>query len=630
MIALAAILAVSASAENKWVTCIVCGDKDIIDIHNISNCNWQYHQSRDAQGYICPKKTCNDQSKRWYAEDEKRAREFAAESVAEIKNSKALQKAVRNICKKEKYALLALRGKPDKQIEFMKKLVAFCNKNKCHAEDIWYVFAGYADFDAVKYYWPDPADEKVYLASKKQMEANAEKKASSKKTMTQAEMLNNFFAGDIKIRPSQKNGPCALAVGRTKKDNQIRFVESEGFAVGVVAAALANDRKEVVAYLLKQTGGADYDFRWDIVNKWMTMVGETEYARTKIGEKIAAAEKSKKDANDKFDVEKIDKQIKKLNKVLDGMVIPDVSVETLSPVASGMTPQEAAEYLYNSKKWSVIDSGADAYQELMEAQSKSSVEAEMYASQNAAKIYGAILGGGTTKAVVALPSVSKSLNDYCAKASGELGEWYKWREDLEKNWRAGVADKYMPPLVSGEITGQWIWKEGVLCDDYPGKVSEKNAFCWEVREKLTSARHPGYLSKIASYDPLTDTKKLGWEWTPGTPDVTRLGYFAGEKEGVFVWKPGTPDPARLGMIAGKKEGEWVLAPGFKKDKDGKVRWSAGLTDPARPGIVSTKKMFCWLPDDKHLWSDSRNKKALAVDEEHKILHPIAQRIIFGK
>ena len=92
-IVMTAIMAVSASAENKWVTCIVCGKEDIID--DTGKDNWQYHQSSGAQGYICPKQKCKNQSKQWYIEDEKRAREFAAESVADIKSSKALQKAVR-------------------------------------------------------------------------------------------------------------------------------------------------------------------------------------------------------------------------------------------------------------------------------------------------------------------------------------------------------------------------------------------------------------------------------------------------------------------------------------------------------------------------------------------------------
>lgn len=635
LIALTAIMALSASAERKWLTCIVCGKEIYIDTNDLWKVDWMYHQSRDARGYICPKQKCKDQSVKWHQEDEKRAREFAAEAVADIKSSKELKKAVNVVCNKEKYALLALKGKPEKQIEFMKKLIAFCVKNKCHAEDIWYVFAAYADIDAVKYYWPDPSDEKVYLASKKRMEKNAKKAASSDEPISTAKFLNNFFAGDNRIRPSKKNGPCALAVGRAKKDNQIRFVESEGFAAGVLAAALTNNRKDVVTYLLKQTGGVDESFRRDIVDKWMTAVGETEYARIKIKERIAATEKAKKEADDKFDVAKMEKQIKSLNKVLDSIVITAVSADTLSPVLSNMTPSEAAQYFRNAQGWGVKGSeGADAYQEIMEGQAKSSLQAAENASQNQnlEKLYGAIFSGGV-EANIELSSVSKSLNDFCAKSTGELGKWYKWREDLKKNWRAGVVDPWIPAFVSGKESDQWTWEADVLSKQEPGKISGKEAFVWYMEPCIPSAEHPGYLSFPEEKNNLpTKEIKWSWKWVPGTPDVRRPGYFAGEKKDTFVWQSGVPDPERIGMVTGAKEGEWVLAPGFKKQKDGTVRWVAGLTDPARPGIVSTEKMFYWVPDGKHLWTydekESSSTKKTNYHSEH--YRQVAELIVYEK
>ena len=655
--ALTAIMAVSASAEFKWVTCVVCGkNKEFIDTSKPGDKDWKYHHSSFANGYICPTQDCQDQAKKWYDEDEKRARAFGAEAAVKIKNSKELYNAVRNIRNQEKYALLALKGRSEKQIAFMKQLVAFCNRNKCHAVDIWYVFAAYADFDAVKYFWPDPADEKVYLDSKKQMEANAKKEESGSRTFSRADMVNNFFASNIRIKPSRKNGPCALALGKNKKDNEIRFVESEDFAAGVLGAAVANDRKEVVAYLLKQTGGSDASLRNEIVDEWMTAVGETDYARTKIGEKIAELEKNRKDANDKFDAAKIDQQIGKMKKALNGMTLPAVSADTLSPVLSNMTPPEAARYFYLADNWGVKGTGnVEVLQQAMEAQSRSSLDAEVYAYQNKQKMYSALLSGGV-EAVIELPSVLKSLNDVCAKSSGELGEWYKWREDLKKNWRAGVVDKRLPALVSGEKAGEWDWKQGVLSDDHPGKVSGEKAFTWSY-EKVPSVKHPGYLLDEVRQNPRTGAMDESWEWTPGTPDLTRLGYFAGKEKDTFVWKPGIPDPQRIGMVTGAKEGEWVLAPGFQKQEDGTVRWVAGLTDPARPGIVSTEKMFCWIPDATHLWcfngnAESRVSKPenpggyldaeyydqlfkarnedLDVEEERQVLHPTAERILFGK
>ena len=632
LIALTAVMALSASAENQLVYCIVCGNDGFIDTTTPGAKNWEYIQSRGGKGYVCPAAKCRKQAASWLIADEKLARESAAEMLSDIKKSKELKKAVRTICRKERYALLATKGQPDKQIEFMNKLIAFCAKHNCHAEDIWFEFAAQADIKAVKYFWPDPADEKVYLASKTQMEENAKPKKSGGKKFTDGDLLNSLFSGDSGVRMSKKSGPCALAIGRAKKDNSIRFVESENFAAGVLAAALANDRKDVVAYLLKQTGGTDESFRRKIADGLMTAAGDVAYARIKIGEQLAAVEKAKKEADDKFDIEKIDKQIKFLKKQRDGMKPVVVSADTLAAVLSDMTPSEAAQYCYKAANWGVRGSdGAEAFQEVLEAQSKSTLSAEVAAVSNGnmQKMMRAMRGGDKVR----LTSLCKTLDDICAKSSGDVGKWYKWRAGLSKHWRAGIIDKWLPALVSANKIGEWEWN---------------------VEQGLPSVEHPGYSSTVA-YNPLTNVSALGWEWCPGIPDVSRPGYFAAAQEGTFVWKAGIPDPERIGMVSGAKEGEWKLAPGFQKQADGKVRWVAGLTDPARPGIVSTEKMFCWMPDGNHLWSYSEDNKEemkrrgkpylsaedydvllnarndnLKVVKEHKVLHPAADKALSGK
>lgn len=630
---LTAVMALSASAENELVYCIVCGKEGYIDTTSPTSQgrkNWHYVKSRGGTGYVCPAAKCREQSDKWTAEDARIARETLSLTQQNIQNSKELENAVRTICQKEKYALLATKGQPDKQIEFMNKLVAFCVKRNCNAEDIWFVFAAYADIKAVKYFWPDPADEKTYQASKDQMEKNVEKKAAANRKagaavmgalldtndpQANAELMSSFFGGS-KMKQSAKSGPCALALGRTKKDNSIRFVESEEFAAGIVAAALDNNREDVVSYLLKQTGGTDESFRREIANKWMTAVGKVEYTRAKIKEKIAAEEKAKKEADDKFDIPKIDKRIVSLKKTLGGIEKTVVSAETLSAVFSIMTPEEAAQYCFDAGDFVIpYDDLAEAGQGLLSIQEMGPVEvaAEGKAAyENAMKIMSGATGGGNH---VALPSVRKSLDAVCANASGELGKWYKWRSELNKNWRAGVADKWIPALVSGKKTDEWIWTPGVLSETHPGKASGESPFSWYMEPGVPSAQHPGYLNC-----PTEDKYDLKWQWmwVPGTPDVTRLGYFAAEKEGTFFWKAGIPDPKRIGMVTGAKEGEWVLAPGFKKQADGKVSWVAGLTDPARPGIVSAEKMFCWIPDGNHLWgySSESDETVKSIHKEH--------------
>ena len=492
-----------------------------------------------------------------------------------------------------------MKGHPEKQISFMKDLVAFCVKNNCNAEDIWSVFAACADIGAVKYFWPDPADEKVYLKAKQQMENNARKEeAETKKkarammgallgdSNSSAEVAASFFSG-TKMMPSAKTGPGALALGRNKKDNRIRFVESESFAAKIIAAALVNDRKDVVVYLLKQTGGTDADLRKAVAYQWMTEVSVDEYARVTISEKLSELAMAKKEADNKFDIPQIDKQIKALKRQLGGINSTVASADTLAAVFADMTPIEAAEYCYRGGNWIYRgDDLAEASKELLAARSKGTLEAGMavVGSDAGVKMMRAMSGGG--KARLSLDSVIRGLNAVCAKSTGELGKWYKWRTEFNKNWRVGIADKWLPSLVSGKKVGEWIY---------------------DARNGFPSLQYPGCLSKvkIEDIDLLSGPKTtLVWIWTPGVPDVSRPGYFAGKKEGTFVWKAGIPDPGRIGMITGAKEGEWVLAPGFQKQADGKVCWVAGLTDPARPGIVSTEKMFCWIPDEKHLWSRS--------------------------
>ena len=628
--ALAAVAAVSASAEVEHVFCVVCGKEAYVDTYKAG---WEYHQSSGGNGYVCPGEDCRKKAFQWSRDDAKRGWEIASAAQEKIKNRKELKKLVKGICVKHKYAMIALKGKPQEQIKVMRELVGFCAKNNCNAEDIWCIFAAYADLEAVKYFWPDPSDEKVYLVSKKQMELNHKKQKqadqrSSSNTMNallgdkkaQAEMLGDALGGDgVKI--AEKTKRRAFALGRSKKDNSIRFVDSRNFSVNVLAAALTNNRADVLTYLFKQTGGCDEHISTLIVMQWLENVGKARYGCVSLKKQLETAEKARKEADDKFDIAKIDKRIRSLKSRIGGMKIDIPSKEALATVLLCQGPIGAAEIYYKTGQWAAYgfsdDEESTFLQDALAVDAAATPQEKMAAFQKfSSRLNASPKVTKEDKAQMSAEiaaSVHKVLDDVFAAAQGELGKWYQWRSELKKNWRAGVFDKWLPALVSGKTPGEWLWVPDRMCEAYPGKASEGEPFSWHMEPAVPSASHPGCLNCPTGKD------KWEWIWVPGTPDLSRPGYFAAEKEGTFVWKAGIPDPDRIGMVTGAKEGEWVLAPGFQKQADGKVRWVAGLTDPARPGIVSTDKMFCWIPDGTHLWLNdgNREKDRRHIHSEHK-------------
>ena len=582
------------SAEAKQIFCRVCGQKAYTEKGDNLPDGWQIYDLNGNHGYVCPGAKCRQSFDKELQAAADRGAAIMSDWTRIDQSEKNLRKKVNTICGRERRQLVALKGQPGKQIAFMRQLVAYCLKNECNATDIWATFAAYADLDAVKYFWPDPANEKVYFASKKQIELYKkmrEKRAEKGRGgLPEANLLRNlmsYTSDDVCI--ADKTGPCALALGRSKKDNSTRFVESGDFVIDVFCAAIMNDRPDVLGYLLKQTGGIDSEFSMAIIREVMRSVVAEKSKRLHVEQALAAAEKAKKVADDRVEAAKIDKRIAGLKKMLGSMKEAVVSRAALALVVKDMTPYDALRCYNSMEEWLKRGYPKDTLTD--EPDDLKKIVAE-------------------TKS-----PMKETLDNVFSSAPGELGKWFKWRAELKKNWRAGIVDKWIFVFETGSAPGVWVWRRGCLGTETVGglgHVSSETAFEWERKNGLRSAQYPGCESRW-SYSPL----ELTWVWTPGCEDVTRCGYFAGQNKGTFVWKAGVPDRKRVGIISGAKEGEYVVAPGFQKQKDGKIRWTSGLSHPSYPGIVSAEKMFFWIPDANHLWANSsrpsdESKKMIAM------------------
>lgn len=430
----------------------------------------------------------------------------------------------------------SLQGRPDQQVALMQGL-----SKKFNAADFWYCFVAEADTMAVAALWPDPSDEKVYLASKK---APGHKEDEKELDFGDA-MGKALDAQSGAIEMTTKKAGTAFALKRDKSGAKIRFVETKDFSAHIVAAALLGGKTDTVKYFEAQCGGFTPDFRVAVFqaarDNALSRLELTQQFVIPLEEAKARLAK----AEDKYDEEAARKTIAQYEDAL--RIVPPFAI--------------------NNAAWKVLFHGAEA-----EELARCCDPGDFKNWANAKKSQFSMINGVSHTSTAARAAAGAQSGNI-AQAFAGIGDLMKAQKEMEKQ---------------NQSYAQILKAVGVL-----------------MVNAVQSALPPGYTVSPAGIKWTPGTinseipqlqaggKKGEWIIIPGYRKVAEKKY---------VWTPGMLHVDKVGFAAAKKEGQWVTLPGFKVQKSGKAVWKENLKHDRYANIVSGKKMLQWIPAPGYEWA----------------------------
>ena len=467
------------------------------------------------------KKLCN----KCQEESDRNTAAMANAWMTGIANTQAKQQAVDKAASKLA-AILSHDGIADsKKIEMADAMLKQIN-----APEFYKTIAAHAPLAVVKHYWPDPKDEKVYLASKKVSESRQEVNIADAVQFMRAQM------GTVKL-DAPKKAKTAFALGRSKKGNLIRYVDPENFSYAILAAAIEENHADVVRYFLGQTDGFDWEMRTECIAALMRQRQRELQEKVRCEKKLAEAEKQLKNAEDKYDKEKYTKQIAELKKTL--AAIPET-------------------FVMEDEKGKIVFGDVTRF--------------ELYMLERDS--YGLTTTFGMTDTEMREEAVRDIRN--CAAKYGSPAV-AKWVAKPDRNSILGAEKKYKW-LRRDDNSMMTSLGQSVL--DLPGCILCNNKEVeWGIG--IPNPSRPGYVSAKG---------KGEFVWQEGIPDVGRIGFISAAKEGEWKaapgfrksgdkmeWVPGAKHPEISGVIAGQTPCSWI--------PDDKHLWN----NPDNPADLSVRE-----------------------------------------
>ena len=433
--------------------------------------------------------------------------------------------------------LLSDNGISDnKKIEMINSVLKQIN-----APEFYRAIAANAPLSVVKYYWPDSKNQQVYLLSKKVIDKRQNSGVGG--MLAQGLQMLGAQMGTVKQNAPKVNR-TAFALGRSKKDDSIRFVDPEGFSYFILYAA-TNNTPEILQYYIDQMGGSfDWGSRASCISDIMNQRQLELQRKGKLSAKLAAAEKKLKNAEDKFDQNKYQKEIAVLKKELAG--IPSEIV--LDKAKGKMIFRDATRFEF----FLILEDGSYGLQDPM---------------------FGGVV---KEKRAEAFEDLLKLAVKFC---SPKVAGWIKAHSTIAQ-WNDVKKDKYIFGGKAKVQINNWL-AEGKIIKELPCYIYIHDGHHVKWCDGIPHPGKPGYVS---------GREKGTYAWKSGIPDVTRLGFLSGTKEGEWVaapgfrkngnqmqWVPGSKHPSINGLLAGKTPCSWI--------PDKEHLWN----NPDNPGDLSVRK-----------------------------------------
>lgn len=431
----------------------------------------------------------------------------------------------------------SLQGNPGQQVALMQRV-----SDKFNAADFWYNFVAEADLRAVAAFWPDPSDEKVYLASK-----NAPGHKEDEKELNFGDAMGKALdaqSGAIEI--ATKKAGTAFALKRDKSGAKIRFVETKDFSAHIVAAALLGGKTETVKYFEAQCGGFTPEFRLDVFRA----ARDNALARLELTQQflipLEQAKAKLAKAEDKYDEEAARKTIAQYEDAL--RLVPPFAI--------------------NSTAWKVFFRGAKA-EELARCCAQDNFQ--KWAEEK--KSHFMMINGVSHTSTAARAAAGAQSGDMALALAG-VSDLMKAQKEMESQNKS-----YAQMLKTVNV----LMVRAVQSALPPGYTVSQTGIYWT----------PGTInSEIPQLQ--AGGKEGEWLIVPGYRKVAEKKY---------VWTPGMLHLDKVGFAAAKQEGQWVTLPGFEAQESGKAVWKENLKHDRYANIVSGKKMFQWVPAPGYAWAN---------------------------
>ena len=601
VVATAGVISVNAGYLHPTPRCIVCNSNKLDDmgmIDPVKDQNRYYKVGIGAPkeaktGYYCDpesKPQCEKKVLEWTNVTIQKTKSIVLDLHAKGQKNKEQKKIVQKTAAdlKKFFIAAAIKKLPVKQqISVMNKLVS-----KCNAVDFWSALVQGASMDVVKYYWPEPKNEKIrnlaaqVIARRNKKQSQADRRESQQlfNTLFTAtanprsgepakQMMGMFMPQGVDIAPKTTITP--FAIGRSKKDNEIIFTDSRWFSETLIKAAAVANRHDVLAYFAKQCGSFTEEINLLAYTALVESYGEKEKTIFHAKLELKNLNEQLQKCDTEFEKKKINTSIASFNYIIrknnykvstavTELLLADSSMlkmrsciaKVMKELSSEFAGVDIADVMFNVSGAAARNNAAGAFSAVSDA-------LDVRLNRDQLQEYGVVASNNILRNSIFALAGSK-------KAIGKKMTWYA---DCYKKWQPGIEDIYEIGYATGNKVGEWKWKAGITSDE-------------------------GYTSVgTDSFE-----RSQGLKWIPGRTVKSRPGYVTGQKEKSFVWQAGTPDVSRVGFVADKKEGTFTAAAGFVI-KDGKAVWTAGLKHPKYEGVISTKEMFYWIPASTHLWKN---------------------------
>ena len=468
----------------------------------------------------CEKKISNDKKICNACQEEINQGTLAATAalMSAVANTQKKQEVVNKAARKLAFLLSQKQIANAKKIEAANTLI-----KKVNAPEFYETIAAAAPLEVVQYFWPDRKNERVYLTSKKVFEKRNNPSMGS--IIRQSMQLIGSQAGTVKL-DAPKKARTAFALGRSKKDDSIRFVDQEGFSYSILNAAAENPDLKVLQYFLDQTEGLNWKVRLNCMGSILQKRQANLLLKKITTEKLAEAEQKLKNADDKYDQQKYSKKVAELKMEIAAIPAQIKMADTKAKLLFGRVTRFEVFFLNEQKR--------------------------SYAVQG-------LLGPESEQLNNAFRDVANFVAKFCAP---DVSRWIK-AHSAENQWEGIISDKSVFGRKKTYTHASQAEYTGVVINELPCYVYVSSSTGGEVvwGAGIPHPAKPGFVS---------GSEKGSFVWKSGVPDVRRLGFISGAKENEWMpapgfkkkgnrmeWVPGTPHPRIKGLIAGNKVCSWI-------------------------------------------------------------------------